>query len=114
MQVSVLTDNHIRGSEELSTRVKGAVEDALARFGERVTWVEVHLGDENSVKRGGVWCGLNVKLAGLETFNVSSGSGGLDQSIDDALDKLVKVIDRTIGKREDATKNAPMSGEPGL
>lgn len=114
MQVSVLTDNHIHGSEELSARVQGMVENALGRFGNRVTWIEVHLGDENSVKQGGAWCGLNAKLAGLETFNVSSGRGGLEQSIDDALEKLVKVIDRTIGKREDATKNAPMSGEPGL
>jgi hypothetical protein len=114
MQVEVTTDNHVRGSEELNARVRSTVEDALGRFGNRVTWVEVHLGDENSHKQGGVWCGLNAKLAGLETFNVSSDAGSLDQAVDDALGKLVKVIDRTTGRKEDPKKRTPMNGEPGL
>jgi ribosome-associated translation inhibitor RaiA len=114
MQVEVTTDNHITGSEALSARVKSVVEEALGRFGSRVTWIEVHLGDENSHKAGGIWCGVNARLAGLETFNVSGTGGDVDQAVDDATAKLVKVIDRTIGKKEDHKKYPPMNGEPGL
>jgi ribosome-associated translation inhibitor RaiA len=114
MQIQVTTDNHVEGSDRLNTHVQFVVEDALERFGDRVTWVEVHLGDANSHKTGGAFCGIHAKLAGAETFNVDAESDNLDQALDAATDKLLKVIDRTLGKREDPKKRAPMHGEPGL
>lgn len=114
MQIEVTTDNHVPGSESLSARVRSVVEDALGRFGNRVTWVEVHLGDANSHKSGGAYCGIHAKLAGAETFNVDAESATIDQALDAATDKLLKVIDRTLGKREDPKKRTPAHGEPGL
>ena len=114
MQIEVTTDNHVEGSDRLSTHVQSVIEDALGRFGDRVTWVEVHLGDENSHKTGGVYCGIHAKLAGAETFNVNAESGNVNQALDAATDKLIKVIDRTLGRREDPKKRPPMNGEPGL
>jgi ribosome-associated translation inhibitor RaiA len=114
MQIEVTTDNHVAGSDRLNQQVQSVIEDALGRFGERVTWVEVHLGDENSHKTGGAYCGIHAKLAGAETFNVDAESDTVDQALDAATDKLLKVIDRTLGKREDPKKRAPMHGEPGL
>ncbi|HEX6960249.1 MAG TPA: HPF/RaiA family ribosome-associated protein [Lacipirellula sp.] len=114
MQIEVTTDNHVDGSEQLSTHVRSVVEDALGRFGNRVTWVEVHLGDENSRKTGGAYCGIHAKLAGADTFNVNAESATIDQALDAATDKLLKVIDRSLGKKEDPKKRSPMHGEPGL
>jgi hypothetical protein len=94
--------------------VQAVVGDALARFGDRVTWVEVHLGDENSHKTGGAYCGIHAKLAGAETFNVNGQSGNIDQALDAATEKLLKVIERTLGKKEDPKKRPPTHGEPGL
>jgi ribosome-associated translation inhibitor RaiA len=113
MQVQVVTDNHVQGSDRLSGHVESVVEDSLGRFGNRVTWVEVHLGDENSHKSGGAdkWCGIHAKLAGLDTLNVNAQAATVDQAIDDAVDKLVKVIDRTVGRKEDPKGRAPTSGD---
>jgi ribosome-associated translation inhibitor RaiA len=114
MQIEVTTDNHITGSNGLNQHVRSTIEGAMERFGDRVTWVEVHLGDENSHKAGGAWCGIHAKLAGIDTVNVNADSGTIDQALDAATDKLLKVIDRTLGKKEDPKKRAPMHGEPGL
>jgi ribosome-associated translation inhibitor RaiA len=114
MQIEVTTDNHVAGGEGLSTHVQSVVEDALGRFGDRVTWVEVHLGDENSHKSGGAYCGIHAKLAGADTFNVNADSATIDQALVAAADKLLKVIERTLEKKEDPKKRSPMNGEPGL
>jgi ribosomal subunit interface protein len=116
MQVEVVTDNHIEGSEKLSGYVKTVLEDALARYGDRVTWVEAHLGDENSHKSGGSdkWCALHAKVGGMPTVNVNAEAPSIDQAIDGAADKLVKALDRQIGKKQDHKGRTPMSGEDGL
>ena len=111
MQIEVTTDNHVAGSDALNSHVQSTIGEALERFGDRVTWVEVHLGDENSHKTGGARCGIHAKLAGIDTINVNANAATLDQAIDLATDKLLKVIDRTLGKKEDPKKRAPASGE---
>jgi len=116
MQIQVVTDNHIEGSDRLSGYVQSVLAKALARFGNRVTWVEAHLGDENSHKAGSAdkWCAVHAKLGGLQTVNVNAHGDTLDQAIDYATDKLLTVLDRTLGKKGDLKKRPPTSGEPGL
>lgn len=104
MQIEVTTDNHVTGGEALVDHVQAVVENSLARFGNRVTWVEVHLGDENSRKSGGAWCGVHAKLAGLNTVNVDAQADYLHVAIDVAANKLVKAIDHAIGKQESSKK----------
>ena len=50
MLIQVNTDHNIEGRETLATHVQGVVEDALSRFKDQITRVEVHLSDENSGK----------------------------------------------------------------
>ncbi len=116
MQVEVVTDNHVDGSERLSAYVTSVLEDALARYGDRVTWVQAHLGDENSHKSGGSdkWCAFSLKMGGMPTVNVNAGAPTIDLAIDGAVDKLVKTLDRQIGKKQDHKGRTPMSGDPTL
>lgn len=114
MKIEVNTDSHVSGGEALSSHVKAVVEDSLARFGDRVTWVEVHLGDENSHKAGGAWCGIHAKLAGLDTVNVDAQADVVHSAVDAAAEKLLKVLDRTTSKKEHPKGRVPMGGEPGL
>ena len=52
MLVQINTDSNIHGHENMARRVEDKVKAALSdRFGERLTRVEVHLGDENSNKK---------------------------------------------------------------
>ncbi|RIK87670.1 MAG: ribosomal subunit interface protein [Planctomycetota bacterium] len=115
MQVQVTTDNHVEGSDRLSAYVDSVVRDTLGRFGNRVTRVEVHLGDENSHKSGlDKWCAMEARLAGMPPVTVNAQAGSLDQAIDGAADKLLKALDRQTGRKDDHKGRTSMSGDKGL
>lgn len=101
MQVIVNTDNHIVGRESLAQWVEGEVEDALERFGDQLTRVEVHLNDTNSpAKSGGddKRCLLEARLAGLQPVAVTNHAASLREAVAGALDKMEKSLDRKLGR----------------
>ena len=63
--------------------------------------VNVHLGDHNSHKDGGQWCSIEAKLAGLQPLAAKAEAGSVNQAIDAAAGKLLKVLDHAIGRKED-------------
>ena len=66
MQIQINSDHHITGSPELAGHVQALVRDTLDRFSDRITRVEVHLNDLNSVKGGAdKRCLMEARLAGL-------------------------------------------------
>ena len=114
MQVRVNTDNHIEGGEGLTQHVQSVVEDALARFGDRITRVEVQLADENSSKKSGEndkRCTMEARLAGLQPVAVTSLADTLNRAIDGAVGKLERTLDRTLEKRNGRKGRSPQSGE---
>jgi hypothetical protein len=52
MKIQLNTDVHIDGTAALAAQVAATAEQALERFSEHVTRVEVHLSDENGDKSG--------------------------------------------------------------
>lgn len=114
MQIRVITDNHITPSEERNGRIEAALDDALSRFGDRVTRVEVHLSDQNSDAKSGSAdkrCTMEARLAGLQPVTVSEASESIEQAYNGAVDKLQKTLDRTIGKRDNPRKRTSFSGD---
>lgn len=104
MQVQVNTDNHIEGGAELTREVEAAVDAALGRFGDRITRVEVHLGDENSSAKGGdndKRCAMEARLAGLSPITVIHHASTITQAIDGAAEKLEKTLTRTVERLDD-------------
>jgi ribosome-associated translation inhibitor RaiA len=113
MQVLVHTDNHIEGSAKLTSFIQESVADCLARYGDRVTRVEVHLADQNSAAKGGgndLRCAVEARLAGLAPISVMNDAATVDQAFCGALDKLVAALERAIGRREDPKGRTPYSG----
>lgn len=100
MQVQLNTDNHLNGSEELASRLSADLEDALARFNDRLTRVEVHLNDVNSSKGGArdKRCMLEARLKGHEPTAVTHEAESLDLAFSGAVDKLVAALDSRIGR----------------
>jgi hypothetical protein len=101
VQIQVSTDNHIAGSAELTSQVEAVVVDALDRFGDRLTRVEVHLADENSATKFGESdkrCLMEARVAGLQPIAVSHNGSSLDQAIEGAADKLQKTLTGTLGR----------------
>jgi ribosome-associated translation inhibitor RaiA len=101
MKILLSTDNHIEGSESLTREVESAVEDALSRFEDRITRVEVHLSDESSAAKGGedMRCLLEVRLAGMKPLSASNVSSSLGEAVIGAARKVQTLLDRTLGKR---------------
>ena len=52
MHILVNTDKNIEGNEKLRNYLTETITEELARFGEHITRIEVHLSDENGNKGG--------------------------------------------------------------
>ncbi len=107
MQIQVHTDNHIKGSERLTQYVKATVESSLERFRDRITRVEVHLKDETSSSKSrenDKRCVMEARLAGLQPITISHEGTTLEQAIEGAADKMVKTLDRTLGRLDDSRR----------
>jgi len=109
MQVLVNSDHHIVGGEDLTERVQGVVEGRLERFGGRITRVEVHLNDLNSVKLGerDKRCMMEARIGGMKPIAVSHEAPTLTEAIHVAADKLERAIDHALGKLEDTAGRMP-------
>lgn len=109
MQVLVNSDHHIVGGEDLTERVQGVVEGRLDRFGGRITRVEVHLNDLNSLKRGerDKRCMMEVRLGGLKPIAVSHEAPTLTEAIHMAADKLERAVEHALGKLQDTPGRTP-------
>jgi ribosomal subunit interface protein len=114
MLVQVIHDNHITGGEKLNTYLEETLTEALARFGNRITRVEVSLADQNGDKGGDAdkRCTMEARLAGLQPISVRNDAGDMDDAIDGAIDKLIKTLDRTLSRQTDHKGRTPMGGDP--
>ena len=109
MQVLVNSDHHIVGGEDLTERVRGVVEGRLERFDGRITRVEVHLNDLNSLKLGerDKRCVMEARVGGMKPIAVSHEAPTLTEAIHVAADKLERAIERALGKLEDTVGRTP-------
>lgn len=100
MQIQVNHDNHVRIGEEVSERLAGVLESSLSQFAERITRIEMHLGDENASKGGEAdkRCMLEARLAGLSPVAVTHQAESLQLAFDGALEKLEHALGHAIGK----------------
>lgn len=101
MQVQFHTDNHIEGTEAMAQWAKASVQSALARFSGQITRVEVHVSDENGGKKNtedSIQCTLEVRLEGLQPLALKHHGANLNQAIEGAAEKMIRLIENTIGK----------------
>lgn len=101
MQVQVHTDNHIEGTESLNNWASNTVKSALARFSGQITRVEVHLSDESANKKASIenkQCVLEARLQGHQPLAVKEQAPSLGQALDGAAEKLLRLIDSTLGR----------------
>lgn len=109
MKIQLNTDANIDGNEALAMQVSAKLEQALARFSEHITRVEVHLGDENGTKAGqqDQRCVLEARLEGRQPVAVTHHANTLDQALQGAAQKLARVLDGTLGRLQDHRAKAP-------
>jgi len=100
MQVQVNTGNGLENKETLERWAGEFLNDALARFKQEITRVEVQLTDENSGKKGaaGTRCMLEARLTGHEPLAVNHQAETQDLAFRGAAQKLVRLLEHTLGK----------------
>ena len=102
MQVQVNHDNHVRIGEEVAERLKRVLESSLSQFADRITRIEMHLGDENAGKHGDSdkRCMLEARMSNLQPIAVTHHAETLQLAIDGALERLDHALSHAIGKLE--------------
>jgi ribosome-associated translation inhibitor RaiA len=115
MKIQLNTDVHIDGTEALAAQVSATIEQALARFTNHVTRVEVHLSDENGGKSGqkDKRCLLEARLEGRQPVTVTEHAATVEQAVQGAAQKLAHLLDSTLGRLHDhreKTSGLPLSG----
>jgi ribosome-associated translation inhibitor RaiA len=103
MQIQINTDGNIEGRERLATYVTGVVEDALGRFRERLTRVELHLTDEDSHKGGrdDKRCVMEAHIKGHQTLVATNQATTMNEAVSGAIDKMKRSIDSTLERLQD-------------
>lgn len=100
MQIQVHTDSSIQGGAGLVDHVTTVVSGALDRFTGRLSRVEVHLSDENGDKNrpDDKKCLLEARVEGRSPTVVSHNGNTVDEAVNGATDKMLRVLDTTFGK----------------
>ncbi len=100
MQVQVNTGNGIENKDTLERWADDYLQEALARFRQEITRVEVQLSDENSAKKGAadVRCMLEARLNGHEPLAVNHHGETQDEAFRGATQRLIRLLEHTLGK----------------
>lgn len=100
MHIQMNTDNHVEGYQRVEKYFSSMIETALERFDDKITGLDVHLGDENSDKFGtdDKRCMIEARLAGIKPVAVVNHADTIDKAVSGAIDKMKKVLDTTYGK----------------
>ncbi len=104
MHIELSTDHNIDGKERLAAYVREVLEQDLSHCSDRITRVEVHLGDEGSTKadrRGEKRCMMEARIEKLKPIAVNDHAETVDQAVRGAAKKLKSAIETTLGRLRD-------------
>ncbi len=100
MHIQFNSDNNIDGDVSMADRVQEIVRTRLSRVEERLTRVEVHVGDVNGPRSGADDKRASVELrpAGLQPVSGTAQGASIEAAVSSATDKALAAFDRQIGK----------------
>lgn len=90
-------------TDALDSHIRGEIESEIGRFAERITRVEVHLGDQNG-PRGGPddkRCMMEARPAGSQPVVVESHGSEFHAVVTDAAGKLKRLLSRRFEKADE-------------
>lgn len=101
MKIQFNTDKNIEGHERLEKFFTSELEKELARFDDKVTRIEVHLGDENSDKSGinDKRCMIEARPAKLNPIAVTAHADSIEKAFFQATEKIKKILNTTFDKQ---------------
>lgn len=105
MQIQVRANHTVQTPASLENWASRALGQALARFADEISSLEVHLEDINDgrISADHKRCTLQARLHGLEPVAVQHAAERLDDALRGACDKLLRSLDRALARQRDAT-----------
>jgi ribosome-associated translation inhibitor RaiA len=90
MTIQINTDKNTEWNQRHDDHFSELIREALNRFSDHITRVEVHLSDENGGKEGqnDIRCLIEVRVEGQQPIAASDNSDSIEQSVSSALTKL--------------------------
>ncbi len=110
MQILLHADAANDGRPAMTEHLHDVLGAALARFGDRVTRVQVQLGEAKASVRPGftdIHCTLEARLAHEEAIIVTDHAGNAHQAIAGAVRKLKRAVGAAIAKRDPRQQRTP-------
>ena len=103
MQIQVHSNHTVNTSASLEEWARRELGQALDRFADEISCLEVHLSDINSdrVSEDHKRCMIEARLHGREPLAVNHQAPRLDEALYGACDKLTRSLDSTLGKARD-------------
>lgn len=111
MIIQVNTDNRVNAGEKLREEVLAVVTSALGHLVDRISRVEVHLGDEsgNKTTEDDKRCMMEARVEGRQPSAVTHYASTLEEAVDGAAEKLRRSLESTLGKAADHRRSAERS-----
>ncbi|MNK14871.1 hypothetical protein D3C87_330020 [compost metagenome] len=100
MQIQFNIDNSIEGHERTENYFTPILQEALKRYEDKITRLEVHLADENGEKStpDDKRCLIEARVAGLKPIAVTNHGDTVEKAIKGATDKLKSALEHSFGK----------------
>ena len=100
MKIQINTDKNVEGHERLESYFSSELEKVLSRFEDKITRLEVHLGDENSDKFGinDKRCLIEARVANMQPIAVTNHSDTTEKAFQGSLEKMKKILGTTFDK----------------
>lgn len=100
MRIDIKTDNHVQFDPSVEQHVNQSLESVRTRYGDQITWVEVHVGDVNAGKKGDLdkRCMMEARVDGRPPLVAEEHAATLASAISGAARKLLRVIESDLGK----------------
>lgn len=100
MKIQLNTDKNIAGDERLDGYLSTLVENELSRFSEHITRIEIHLADENGLKKGenDKRCVLEARIEGRQPIAVTCHANTVEQAVNEALRKLKASLETIVDR----------------
>jgi len=100
MTIQLNTGKNLSVHEAFGTKLDDLLSEALSRFSERITRLEVHLSDENGSKKGlnDKKCLLEARLKGRQPIAVTGLANTYELAVNSSIDKLTTSLDTIHGR----------------
>jgi len=106
VQIQISAENDVKGSDGFSDYVRRVVESALSHFSDRITRIEIHIGDENGRKHGqnDKRCMMEARVEGRQPTAVTDYANTFEHAVEGAAKKMKHSLEATFDRLRDRSE----------